>query len=83
MERDHGHPERDRRIPIRYPAVLTTADGREHKVQVIDISAYGCRIEGQPGLSPGDHVYLNVGKEGNVPAEIRWVDGTCAGASLA
>ena len=82
MSRREGNADRERRIPIRYAATLTTSDGREHAVQVTDVSANGFRLEGHLGLRPGDHVYLRVEKQRNVPAEIRWVDGPAAGGSF-
>jgi hypothetical protein len=79
---ENGVPQRGRRVPVRYTATLTTPDGLQHRVIVTDVSAAGFRIEGHPGLSPGTHVYLTVGKQGNVAAEIKWVDGDAAGGVL-
>jgi hypothetical protein len=75
-------PERGRRVPVRYAATLTTPDGVQRTVTVTDVSAAGFRIEGHPNLSPGTHVYLTMGKQGNFAAEIKWVDGNAAGGVL-
>lgn len=75
----NGVFDRERRVPVRYAATLTTSDGREHQVYVTDVSASGFRLEGRGDLVPNAQVYLNVGKQGNVAAEIRWVIGDSAG----
>lgn len=75
-------PARSKRIAVHYEGVVTTANGAEQTVIVTDISADGFRFKGQVGLTPGEHVYLRVGKHGNVAAEIRWVDDSEAGGVL-
>lgn len=70
---------RPRRIPVSYPAIVTTSDGTEQAVTVLDVSAEGFSIEGQQGLSPGQHVYLRVARGPNIAAEVRWIANTRAG----
>jgi D-serine deaminase-like pyridoxal phosphate-dependent protein len=72
-------PERPPRVAVIQSAVLTTANGLEQHVAITDISARGFQIEGHEGLKVGDQVYLRIGKQGNVAAEIRWTAETKAG----
>ena len=77
--RPHG---RARRVPVTYPAIVTTSDGVEQEVTVVDVSARGFSIEGQEGLSPGQQVYLRVARGPNIAAEVRWTADKKAGGIL-
>jgi hypothetical protein len=71
--------DRDHRIAVQYEGVLTTADEQRVAVVVRDISANGFRIELEEELLLGEHVRLQVGKQPEVHAEIRWCLGREAG----
>nr|WP_246167476.1 PilZ domain-containing protein [Sphingomonas piscis] len=73
---------RPTRVIVHSPALLTRADGTEHKVTITDVSAQGFSLEGQEGLEVGEQIYLKVGKEEAIPAEVRWVADSQAGGVL-
>jgi hypothetical protein len=79
MDQPSGRPPR---IDVRYPAVLMRSNGDEQNVFVTDVSAGGFSLEGQDGLLVGEQVFLKLGKQVNVQAEIKWTAGSKAGGVL-
>lgn len=79
MEGEHDNPQRSPRINVRMEGFLTTSDGYETSVVVIDVSVDGFRIESEDELLPGERVKLRVGKSPAQTGEIKWVIGNEAG----
>ena len=70
---------RSKRIDVHYDAVLVTSDDHEVAVTVKDLSREGFRIELKDQVLVGERVRLRVGRNGDVPAEIKWALGCEAG----
>ena len=71
---------RPKRIDVKLPALLTTADGHAFEVTVCDLSAEGFRLELDDELRVGEQVSLQVGRGPPSRAEIKWALGREAGA---
>jgi len=74
--------KRPARVRVLQPATVTRSSGEEQAVTVTDISATGFSLEGQKGLGVGEKIYLRLGKQGNVQAEVGWVAEAKAGGVL-
>ena len=74
-----GYVGRDRRVAVRYDALLIEADGCELDVVIIDVSRDGFRLESNSELEVGGEVLIAVGKRPPVRAVIRWTRGLEAG----
>lgn len=70
---------RSKRIDVNYDAVLVTSDGHEVAVTVKDLSSGGFRLELHDEVLVGERVRLRVGRNGDVPAQIKWALGCEAG----
>lgn len=79
MAREHGFNKRAPRIDLRRPAVLINSDGDAMSVTVLDISSGGFRLEVPESPRIGEMVTLRVGREAELPAQIRWALGNEAG----
>ena len=58
-------------------------DGREHVVELVNLSAGGAMIRGDAELVLWDHVQLVLGEEGELDCAVRWIKGNQAGLEFA
>lgn len=77
--REPGQIKRQTRIELSSPGILIDSEGVETAVEVLDLSAGGCRLrtDGTPII--GEFVRLRVGRVGEYPAQVRWALGEEAG----
>lgn len=74
--------KRAKRVDVRSPAVVITADGTEVAATILDISAEGVRLECDEMLRIGELMSLRMGDGKQQPIQIRWALGTEAGAKF-
>lgn len=79
MAREFGLNKRAPRIDLRRPAVLINSDGDAMSVTVLDVSSGGFRLEVPESPRIGELVRLQVEREAEFPAQIRWALGNEAG----
>lgn len=81
MARPHSFARRSPRIDVRWPAMLTNADGARSEVLLLDLSSGGFRVEHSQTLRVGEFVNLEVGKE-ELEGRICWTLGREAGGAF-
>lgn len=77
--RKPGEIKRDTRIDVAARGTLIDSDGVESEVEVLDLSAGGCRVRTDGSPMIGEMVRLRVGRIGDYPAQVRWALGGEAG----
>lgn len=74
----------DRRDTDRHAVEVRRATARKHgqkpfEAQLIDISAFGCRIVAERPLVAGDRLWLRFPESPPIPATVVWTDQKLAG----
>lgn len=77
--REPGEIKRQTRIEVASKGVLIDSEGVESVVEVLDLSAGGCRLKTDGTPMIGEHVRLKVGRIAEYPAQVRWALGDEAG----
>ncbi len=77
--REPGQIKRQTRIDVESKGILIDSEGVESEVEVLDLSAGGCRLKTDGTPIIGEHVRLRVGRIGEYPAQVRWALGEEAG----
>ena len=70
---------RERRIHVQFEAVLQEADGCQIRVQVLDVSSSGFRIQCNAELVIDEEVTLQIARSRPLRAKICWARGSEAG----
>jgi hypothetical protein len=70
---------RKRRINVRFEAILIEPDGCEIRVQVLDVSSSGFRIQTNAELVVDEQVMLQIPRSRPMRAQICWTRGQEAG----
>ncbi|QIK79202.1 hypothetical protein G7077_10150 [Sphingomonas piscis] len=72
---------RERRISVQFEALIRESDGCEFRVQVLDVSSSGFRINSHAELDVGAEVMLQLARSRPLRAQICWTRGREAGGS--
>jgi hypothetical protein len=78
-------PDRRRaaRIALQVEATMRNLNDERFPIRIIDISPYGCRIEGALMPSPSPYVWLDLGALGAQKMRVVWYGETFAGLEFA
>jgi hypothetical protein len=70
---------RERRINVQFEAILIESDGCHVRIQVLDVSSSGFRIQSNAELVVDDEVMLQISRSRPLRAKICWTRGREAG----
>lgn len=82
VDDDVNRAQRAPRVGVHNRATLVFSDGSQVGVTLTDLSERGFRLTSEEILVAGEQVNLRDGRNGDVCAMIRWVDGFTAGGEF-
>lgn len=82
-ERRRGNQRDDDRHRLSGERATVRHDGRDHPVELINLSAGGAMVRGSMELMLWDHVRLVLGEDGELECAVRWLKGDDVGLEFA
>ena len=76
---EKGEPRRAERVTLRADIDFRRAGDHKYRVNILDFSPEGCRIEIPVNVSPGDKIWISLPGIETIAGEARWVEGWTVG----
>jgi hypothetical protein len=79
---DENKPRREDRVALRADIDFRRAGDHRYRVNILDFSPKGCRIESPVAVSVGDTIYISLPGLESLPAKVCWVKEWVAGVEF-
>lgn len=79
---DNGKPRRNQRVPLRADIDFRRVGDHKYRVNILDFSPEGCRIEIPVNVEQGDKIWISLPGLESIAGEARWVDGWTVGVKF-
>lgn len=79
---DRNVPRRAERVSLRADIDFRRAGDHRYRVNILDLSPEGCRIESPITVSPGDTLWISLPGLESIQAEACWVKGWTVGVEF-
>jgi hypothetical protein len=79
---DKGEPRRAERVSLRADIDFRRSGDHKYRVNILDFSSEGCRIEVPVKVRAGDRIWISLPGLESIAGEVRWVEGWTVGVKF-